>query len=94
MEKLMRWHIYFSGRVQHVGFRYTAYYIAKSLYITGWVDNLPDSRVEMEAQGWPLQLQKLVAQLKAQPHLHIDNIEIKRIEPQPFERKFSVLGHE
>ena len=40
-----RWHILFSGKVQHVGFRYTAYYIARDLGLTGWVDNLPDGRV-------------------------------------------------
>ena len=88
-----RWRLYFSGSVQHVGFRYTAYYLAKGLYITGWVDNLPDGRVAMEAQGAPIQLQKLVAQLKSQPHIQIDHIDIEKIPPQPFERKFSVRGY-
>ncbi|MBR2697545.1 MAG: acylphosphatase, partial [Clostridia bacterium] len=37
-----RLHLIFHGRVQHVGFRYTAYYCARQLYITGWVDNRPD----------------------------------------------------
>ena len=40
-----RWHILFSGKVQHVGFRYTAYYLARDLGLTGWVDNLADGRV-------------------------------------------------
>lgn len=90
---LARWHILFSGRVQHVGFRYTAYYIAKGLYLTGWVDNLPDGRVEMEAQGSPIQLQKLVAQLKSQPHIQIVHLEISKIEPVIFERRFRVRGY-
>ena len=88
-----RWHILFSGKVQHVGFRYTAYYLARGLYITGWVDNLPDGRVEMEAQGGPIQLQKLVAQLKAQPHIRIEHMEIEKIPVVPFERKFGVRGY-
>ena len=42
----LRKHIYFSGRVQGVGFRYRSYYIAQSLGLTGWVTNLWDGRVE------------------------------------------------
>ena len=32
---MTRWHVIFSGRVQHVGFRYTAYYFTRDLYLTG-----------------------------------------------------------
>ena len=88
---MTRWHICFSGAVQHVGLRYTAYYFARQLYITGWVDNLPDGRVEMEAQGPPLQLQKLLSRLKGQ--FDITRTEVQRIEPLPHERKFSVRGY-
>ena len=56
---MTRWHVIFSGRVQHVGFRYTAYYFTRDLYLTGWVDNRPDGTVEMEVQGPPLLLQRL-----------------------------------
>ena len=58
---MTRWHVIFSGRVQHVGFRYTAYYFTRDLYLTGWVDNRPDGTVEMEVQGGPLQLQRLLS---------------------------------
>ena len=84
----------FSGRVQHVGFRYTAYYLARALYLTGWVDNLPDGRVELEAKGGRAQLRKLVLQLKSQPHIHIDHMEILEIDPVPCERRFQVRGYE
>ena len=89
---MVRWHIYFSGRVQHVGFRYTAFYLARGLYLTGWVDNLPDGRVEMEAQGGVAQLRKLVIQLKAQAHIKITGMVIEEIPALPHERKFSVRG--
>lgn len=49
-ENLIRKHYWFSGRVQGVGFRYRACYIASSLGVTGWVRNNWDDRVEMEAQ--------------------------------------------
>ena len=47
----IRKHIYFSGRVQAVGFRYSALCLAKELQLTGWVKNLTDGRVEAELQG-------------------------------------------
>ena len=44
-------HIYYSGAVQGVGFRFTAESIASDLSITGWVKNLPDGRVEVVAEA-------------------------------------------
>ena len=89
-----RWRVVFSGSVQHVGFRYTAYYLAKSLSLTGWVDNLPDGRVEMEAQGPVALLRRLVLQLKARPHIRITDMEIEEIEAVPDERHFEVRGYD
>ena len=48
---MIRKHMLLSGRVQSVGFRYTAYKAANRLHLTGWVRNLPDRRVELEVQG-------------------------------------------
>jgi acylphosphatase len=47
----MRRHLYYSGRVQGVGFRFTAQRIASGFPVTGWVRNLPDGRVEMMVEG-------------------------------------------
>lgn len=47
----MRRHLFYSGRVQGVGFRYTAQRIAQGFAVTGWVRNLPDGRVEMMVEG-------------------------------------------
>ena len=44
-------HIIFIGRVQGVGFRFTAHHIANRHQLTGFVRNLPDGTVEMLAQG-------------------------------------------
>lgn len=44
-------HIIFSGRVQGVGFRFTAHNIASRYHLVGWVRNLADGTVEMMAQG-------------------------------------------
>ena len=45
-ESIVRKHIYFSGDVQGVGFRFRSYYIAQSLGLTGWVENMWDGRVD------------------------------------------------
>ena len=91
---MVRWHILFSGRVQHVGFRYTAYYLTRDLYLTGWVDNLPDGRVEMEVQGSITNLRRLLLRLKAQNHVEITGMDISVIPPEPHERRFTVRGYD
>tara|TARA_Y100000589_G_C26842905_1_gene502719 strand:- start:187 stop:462 length:276 start_codon:yes stop_codon:yes gene_type:complete len=46
-----RLHIYFSGHVQGVGFRYSVKQLSLEFDVTGWVKNLPDGRVELVAEG-------------------------------------------
>ena len=50
MEKVRK-HIIFYGYVQGVGFRWKASHTARRLGISGWVRNLADGSVEMEAEG-------------------------------------------
>ncbi len=46
-----RAHIFYSGRVQGIGFRYTAEKFAADRGLVGWVKNLPDGRVELLCEG-------------------------------------------
>ena len=46
-----RLHIFYSGHVQGVGFRYTVKSVAAGFEVTGTVRNLQDGRVEMVAEG-------------------------------------------
>ncbi len=85
-----RWRIRFYGKVQHVGFRYTAIYLAKDLYLTGRVSNLPDGSVLLEAQGGVKNLRKLLIRLKSQPHIHIEKAEIEELPLKPFERGMKI----
>ena len=41
----------FSGRVQGIGFRYTAQNIAQQYNVKGYVKNLSDGRVELVLEG-------------------------------------------
>lgn len=43
--------VFYNGKVQGVGFRYTVKQIAKGFDVTGWIRNLPDGRVELHASG-------------------------------------------
>ena len=46
-----RAHVFYTGRVQGVGFRYTVKTQAAGFEVTGLVRNLPDGRVELLAEG-------------------------------------------
>ena len=46
-----RLHVYFSGHVQGVGFRYAVRTVSLEFDVTGWVKNLRDGRVEMLSEG-------------------------------------------
>jgi len=46
-----RLHVYYQGRVQGVGFRWTVREVAMGFDVTGWVRNLSDGSVELVAEG-------------------------------------------
>jgi acylphosphatase len=68
-------HVYYSGLVQGVGFRFTAERFANKLDIKGWVKNLDDGRVEIVAEGDESQLNSFLSQLKNYFNRYLENIE-------------------
>jgi acylphosphatase len=55
------------GRVQGVGFRASAAHEARRLGVDGWVRNLPDGSLELEARGAPAAIDALCAWLAHGP---------------------------
>ncbi|MEA5504892.1 acylphosphatase [Halotia wernerae UHCC 0503] len=51
LPKIIRAHVFISGRVQGVGYRYATVDTASQLGLTGWVRNLLDNRVEAVFEG-------------------------------------------
>ena len=58
-------HLFYSGTVQGIGFRYTVERFASGLKLTGWVRNLPDGRVEILVEGHKEDIEKLTQQVDA-----------------------------
>lgn len=85
----VRKHIVFHGRVQGVGFRYTAKYLAQSLELTGWVRNEYDGTVTMEVQGREALINKLLEGLNRGHFITIDWMDTTEI-PLEEERAFRV----
>lgn len=90
MEKEIRRHIIFYGRVQGVAFRYRAYYMANQLKLGGFVRNLPDRTVEMEVQGTQEDINGLIDFLKQQDPIRIDHMKMAEMEPKCRSTKFCI----
>lgn len=60
MTAIERVDVHYSGQVQGVGFRHTTTMLARHFEVTGFVQNLPDGRVRMVAEGEPGELQRLL----------------------------------
>jgi len=65
MPPLRRIQVRYQGLVQGVGFRATVRHLAAALpdglHVSGWVSNLPDGDVLMQAQGTPVAVETLEA---------------------------------
>ncbi len=83
-------HIYFSGRVQGVGFRFTARFLASKHNIKGWVKNLIDGRVELFAQAETKKILSFLDALRREFKGYIVDEEIEWVKPQIEEQGFTI----
>jgi acylphosphatase len=76
--------IYYRGRVQGVGFRFTCQRVAENHGITGWVKNMPDGSVRLAAQGDESSIKKFLSEIDQNLSRFISD---KEIEWQDFQEK-------
>ena len=76
-----RIHVYYSGRVQGVGFRFTAEVAARKLKLNGWVSNLADGTVEVVAEGEEAALKELLAGITEKMSHYIVNADVSWEHP-------------
>jgi acylphosphatase len=60
---MIRRTVFFSGRVQGVGFRYTAQSLARKRPVSGYVKNLSDGRVEAVVEGERTEVDRFIAEI-------------------------------
>jgi acylphosphatase len=68
-----RLHVYFSGTVQGVGFRFTAQDIANELGIRGWVKNKSSGQVEVVAEAEEEKLKEFLDRINQYFSRHIQD---------------------
>ncbi|MBX7071716.1 MAG: acylphosphatase [Pirellulales bacterium] len=66
MSHTERRRVLYYGRVQGVGFRYTAQRLAGRFAVTGFVRNLPAGNVELVAEGVPLEIERFLSAVREQ----------------------------
>jgi acylphosphatase len=74
-EPLERRELRYSGRVQGVGFRYTARSIAQLHAVAGYVKNLADGRVELVVEGRREEIDVVMRAISAELGRHISDVQ-------------------
>jgi acylphosphatase len=73
--------VLFAGRVQGVGFRYTALHLAHGFAIAGTVRNLRDGRVELVIEGEAAEVDRYLDALRRQMAGYIDEESVEDVAP-------------
>jgi acylphosphatase len=82
MEKKMLYKICVTGRVQGVGFRWSASNEAKNRGINGFIKNLSDGSVYIEAEGYEQQVTAFVEWCRRGTGLSfVESVEVNSLPP-------------
>lgn len=90
-DEIVRKKLIFKGEVQFVGFRFQSKYLADTLGLTGYVENLPNGDVLMEVQGRERTIDDLVLCLHQRSPIRIDSVEEEYLPLKEREKKFRYL---
>jgi acylphosphatase len=83
--------VYFSGRVQGVGFRYIARGIASRFSVRGFVKNLADGRVLLVAEGTGVVLDRFLEAIASEMDRFIENQQVTTLRPTDEFSTFEIL---
>jgi acylphosphatase len=85
-------HVFYEGRVQGIGFRYSARQIATGYDVAGWIRNLPDGRVEMLVSGDTQELTEFLQAIR-DSHLAavVRNVTMEEAPPPAGLRGFEII---
>ncbi|MCB0195639.1 MAG: acylphosphatase [Anaerolineae bacterium] len=87
----IRAHVYISGLVQGVGFRWNTRHKAQELGLTGWVKNLWDGRVEAVFEGPEAAVRDAVAWCRhGERPARVENVETRYQDATGEFRNFKV----
>ncbi len=87
---LRRIHVFYSGRVQGVGFRFTTEDLARDSRVTGWVRNLRGGQVELVAEAEESVLKDFLSRIEQYFRSYIQAADIQWQEPTGEFRDFGI----
>ena len=86
-----RAHLYISGRVQRVAFRYATQRQAERHGLAGWVRNLADGRVEAVFEGEPASVTAMVEWCRQGPTgARVDHVDVGWEQPTGQHQGFQI----
>ncbi|HEU4808845.1 MAG TPA: acylphosphatase [Homoserinimonas sp.] len=84
---MIRKRVIVRGRVQGVGFRWSAQAEAEQLGVAGYARNLPDGTVQAEVEGPEAAVQRMLDWLRhGPPYAEVDGIDVTDVETTDRER--------
>jgi len=83
-------HIIFTGQVQGIGFRFTAFNIANRYQLIGLVRNLTDGSVEMLVQGADDDINNCIKEIEESFGGYIRETNIKEVPHDPQHKDFKI----
>jgi acylphosphatase len=78
--------------VQGIGFRYFARQQARDMGVSGWVRNLPEGGVEVEAEGSKEAVESFLSMLQTgHPYANVDEVARTELKPVGGPKAFEIL---